>query len=201
MMRVQAAGQRAEGRHDDLARRHDEAAARHLPAAQMNAQLGMEMAGDFRPRLVANGFVAEDDSAELDLVRDAAAAMVGEARIVVADDPGPVELRGEFGQQFARARRQPIAAEAVVEAVAEAIEARRAGALDLGGERGQRRMRIVGRQELPEPREPARLFKVQVGDQQRLLGGPVTARRQAVATNVSPANEKGTISQSLRGTQ
>ena len=52
------------------------------------------------------------------------------------------------------------------------IEARRAGALDLGRERGQRRMRIIGRKELPEPREPARLFEVQVGDEQRLLRGP-----------------------------
>ena len=41
--------------------------------------------------LVAHRFVAKDDPAELDLVLDAAAAMVGEAGIVVADDPGPVE--------------------------------------------------------------------------------------------------------------
>ena len=102
---------------------------------------------------------------------------------------------GERGQQRARAGRQPVAAEAVVEAVAEAIEARRAGALDLAGERGQRRVRIIGRQELAEPREPARLFEVQVGDEQRLLRGPDRARRRRVAANVSPANEKGTMSQ------
>ena len=62
------------------------------------------MAGDFRPRLVADGFVAKDDAADLDLLLDASAAMVGEARIVVADDPRPVEPGGELGQQLARAR-------------------------------------------------------------------------------------------------
>ena len=54
-------------------------------------------------------------------------------------------------------------------------------------------MRIIGRQELAEPREPARLFEVQVGDEQRLLRAARTARRQRVAKNVSPANEKGTM--------
>ena len=93
MMRVEPAGQRAERRHDDLARRLDEAAARDLAALEVQPELGMEMAGDFRPRVVADGFMAQDDSAELDLVLDPAAAMVGEARVVVADDPCPVEPR------------------------------------------------------------------------------------------------------------
>src|SRR5947209_9201624 len=119
----------------------------------------MEMAGDFRTPLVADGFVAEDDPAELDLVRDAAAAMVGEVRVMVADDPGPVEPCRQRAQQFAGVCGQPIAAEAVVETVAEAIEPIRAGALDLGRERGQRRMRIIGRKELTQAREPARLLE------------------------------------------
>ena len=58
MMRVQPARKRAEGRHDDLGFGRDEAAAGDVSAAQMNAELGMEMARDFRPRLVANGFMA-----------------------------------------------------------------------------------------------------------------------------------------------
>ena len=56
--------------------------------------------------------------------------MVGKARVVVADDPGPVEAGGEPGQKRPRVGRQPIAAEAVVEAVAEAIEGAGPGALD-----------------------------------------------------------------------
>ena len=118
----------------------DEAAPRHLPAFEVHAQLGMEVAGNFRPRIAADRFVAKDDPAELDLLLDAAAAMVGKARIVIADDPRPVELRGQSGQKRARVRRQPVAAEAVVEAVAEAIEPLRAGALDLERQRAQRRL-------------------------------------------------------------
>ena len=67
----------------------------------------------------------------LRLPRQAAAAMVGEARVMVADDPHPVEPRGHALRAFARGGGQPVAAEAVVEAVAEAIEPAGAGALDL----------------------------------------------------------------------
>ena len=84
--------------------------------------------------------MAKDDPADLGLVRDAPSAMVGEAGVVVADNPDPVDLRCEAGQKLARAPRQPIAAEAVVEAVTEAIETRRAGALDLRGQRAQGRV-------------------------------------------------------------
>ena len=67
----------------------------------------MEMPGHLRPWLAAHGFVAEDDPADLDLVGETPAAMVGEAGVVVADDPDPVEPRREAGQQFARRGRQP----------------------------------------------------------------------------------------------
>src|SRR3954451_22867319 len=100
----------------------------------------MEMARDFRLRVIADGFMAKNDSADFDFVDERAAAMVGESRIVVADDPGPVELRGECAQQFARAWRQSVAAEGIVEAVAEAIEPLRAGTLDLACKSAQRRM-------------------------------------------------------------
>ena len=81
-------------------------------------------------------------------------------------------LRGEVGQQRAGLIGQALAAEGVVEAVAEAEETPRAGALHLRGERAQRRVGIVGWKELPEPREPARLFEVQIGNQQRFLARP-----------------------------
>src|SRR5438309_5901649 len=140
MVRIEAAGQRPERRHDDLARRRDEAAARDLATAKMDPELGVEMAGDLGARLLAPRFVAEDDAAKLDLFGDAAAAMIGEARIVVADDPAPVEARGESRQQAAGAGIESVAAESVVETVAEAVKTRRAGALDLAGQRRQRRM-------------------------------------------------------------
>jgi hypothetical protein len=87
----------------------------------------MEVPRDFRPCLVAKGLVAQDDPAKLDLVLDPSTAMIGEAWIVIADDPGPVELVREIGQERAGLSRKPLAAERVVEAVAEAIEPRRAG--------------------------------------------------------------------------
>jgi hypothetical protein len=99
--------------------------------------------------------------------------MIDEAGVVVAGDPHPVEPRGEAGQQGAGVVRKAVAAEAVMEAVPEAVESGRAAALDVAGERGQGRMRIIGREQLAEPREPARLFEVQVGDQQRALRRPV----------------------------
>ena len=113
----------------------DEAAPRDASALEVKPQLGMDMARHFGPRVAAHRFVAEDDPGDLDLVGELAAAMIGEAGIVVADDPGPVEAARQIGQQCAGVGRQPIAAEAVVEAVAQAIEALRAGPLDRSGQR------------------------------------------------------------------
>ena len=131
------------------------------------------MAGNFRARIVAHGFVAKDDAGDLHFVGEAAAAMVGEARD-----------RGCRRSRSSRARRS------VLEKLARLLRAadrsrsgrgscrqgsRAASAprpLHLRGQRGQRRVRIIGRKELPEAREPARLFEVQVGDQQRLLLRP-----------------------------
>ena len=95
MVGVEPSGQRPEGGKDDLPIRDHEAAPRHPAALEVDPKLGMEMAGHLGPLLVLHGLVAEDDPAELDLVGDSAAAMVGEARVMVADDPGPIELRGE----------------------------------------------------------------------------------------------------------
>ena len=99
--------------------------------------------------------------------------MVDEARVVIADDPHPVDPRGHRGQQVARRGGQAVAAEAVMERVAEAIEARDAAAVDVALKRGQRGVAVIRGQELAEAREPAGFFEVQVGDQQRALGGPV----------------------------
>ena len=80
-----------------------------------------------------------------------------------------------------------------MKAVAKTEEAGRAGPLN-GRQPAQRRLQIIGRKKLAEPREPARLFEVQVGDEQRFLGGQNSAP-SALAKNVSPANEKGTMGQ------
>ena len=55
--------------------------------------------------------MAQDDPADLHLVGEATAAMVGEAGIVVADDPGPVEAARQLDEQLARIRRQALASQ------------------------------------------------------------------------------------------
>src|SRR4051794_40172211 len=122
MVDVEPAGQGAERRKDDLGRRNDEAAAGHAPALEMEPQLGMEMARHLGPRVVAYSLGAQHEAADLGLLHQRTAAVIGKARIVVADDPRPVEAAGEVAQQRPRVCRQTVAAEAVVKAVAEAIE-------------------------------------------------------------------------------
>ena len=77
-MRVEAAGERPEGGQDDLARRNDEAAPRDPPPFEVDAQLGMEVAGHFRARVAAHRLVAEDDAGQLDFLCELAAATVGD---------------------------------------------------------------------------------------------------------------------------
>ena len=191
MGRVEPAGERAERGQDQLGLRDDETAPRDLPALEVEPELGVKMARHFGPRVVAHRLMAKDDAGD----SSSSARRRRNGRKSPDRDcrrSTPSRARGHLHQQLARGGRQPVAAEAVVEAVAEAIEPPGAGALDLGRERGQGRVRIIGRQELPEPREPARFLEVQVGDQQRLLRRPVE-RASAPATKVSPANEKGTM--------
>lgn len=133
----------------------------------------MEVAAKLRPNFVAAWFMAKHDSRYHKLVLEPAAAMIGKAWIVIANDPNPFEPISETAQKLTCIRRQAVAAETVVEAVAKTVEALRAGAFHLFGQRRQRRVRIIWRQELSEPREPARLFEMQVGNEQRFMGRPI----------------------------
>ena len=60
----------------------------------------MEMAGDFWPRLPDDGLVTKDHARDVAFLFDPAAAMIGKAGIVIADDPDPVDLRRQAQQQF-----------------------------------------------------------------------------------------------------
>ena len=65
----------------------------------MEPQLGMEMARHLRTRIVHARFMTQDDAIDLQLFDQSPAAMVGEAGIVVAENPGPVERGRHFQQQ------------------------------------------------------------------------------------------------------
>ena len=132
-MRVEPAGQRAERRHDDLGRREHEAAARDLPAAEVDAA-AWDGSGRRFPGAARRAPLRGEGRSRRSRPRPRCVPPQWSAK------PGSwlptIQVQssrcGQFGQQLAGARRQPIAAEAVVEAVAEAIEAVRAGPLDLG---------------------------------------------------------------------
>ncbi len=131
------------------------------------------MTRQFGARLSRVGLMAQDQPVQLQFLRDPPAAMIDEPGVMIAGDPQPVEPRGQPDEQFASIVGQTVAAEAVVERVAETIERGRAACLDLPFERLQRGERIVGREHLPRPREPAGLFEVQVGHQHGVPRRPV----------------------------
>ena len=110
--------------------------------------------------------MTEDETGDLDLFPQLPTAMVGEARIVIAEDPRPVEAPGEGEEHCPGRFGQAVAAELVVEAVAEAVEPLGPRAVHYFGQCGKRCLAVIGRQELAEPGVPAGLFEVQVGDQQ-----------------------------------
>src|SRR5690349_4355922 len=130
MMRIEAASERAERGQDHLGSRDHKTATGDAAALQVEPELRVIVAGHFRSWIVPDRFVAKDDSADLDLLDQPAAAMVRKAGIVVAHDPRPVETLREVAEELAGACRKPVASEAVVEAVAEAEEAGRTGALN-----------------------------------------------------------------------
>ena len=113
--------------------------------------------------------MAQDDPADLHLVGEATAAMVGEAGIVVPTiQVQSRRLVSWMSSSRAFAGRRPAA---VVEAVAEAEEAGRARLFDRSGKRRQRRVRIVRRRNCPR-RANQLAFSSRSADQQRVLGRP-----------------------------
>jgi hypothetical protein len=90
-MRIEAAGERTEGGHDYLDLRRDEAATGHAPSFDVQPEFGMEMTGNLRTGFVADGFVAKNYSGQLYVLRDVTTAVIREAGVVIAHDPGPVE--------------------------------------------------------------------------------------------------------------
>ena len=114
-----------------------------------------------------------DDPGDDFLFGQPAAAMIGETGVVVAEDPGPVEATGH-ARERSRARR------GAGRSRSGRGSCRRGNrfcvaprAFDQPRQRGERRVRIIGRKEMAEAGEPARFFEMEVGNEQ----GISTARR------------------------
>lgn len=171
-MSIEAAGERAECGQDQLVCRGNKTTSRHLPPSKMQTKLWMEVTRDFRPGIDPFGLVAKNDPRNDQFVLEPTAAMISKTRVVIAQNPDPVEAGGEIAQQLARVPREALATEPVMKAVAEAEEPLGACRLDGASQRAERRLRIIWWQELSEAREPACLLEVQIGNQQRFLGRP-----------------------------
>ena len=98
------------------------------------------MAGNLRASVLGDRLVTEDDTGDLDLLLDPPATMIGKARIVVPDNPRPVEARCEAPQELARVRREAVAAKIVMEGIAKAKDALGACPLNSGSESAQGRV-------------------------------------------------------------
>ena len=127
MMRVEPAGQRAEGGHDELGRRHHEAAARDVAAPEVQRSLGWkwpEISGRGSSRTASWRSTIPPTSTSSSIRPPQWSAKPGSWLPTI-------QVQSSFAvSSVSSARalgRQAVAAEAVVEAVAEAIEARRAG--------------------------------------------------------------------------
>ena len=177
MMGVEPAGQRSERRHDDLGRRSDEAAPRHAPAAQVaRRSLGWkwpEISGRGSPRTASWRRTIPPSSTSSAIRPPQWSAKPGSWLPTIQ-----VQSRRDVsdGQQLAGARQAAGRSRSGRGSCRRGNRGVVAPVRSTSvGERGQRGMRIIRRQELPEPGEPARFFEVQVGDQQRLRAGQKSA--------------------------
>ena len=91
-----------------------------MAAFHREAELGMVMSRKFRTGIVAQCLMAKREAGDMKLLDNSSAAMVDKSRVVIADDPYPVEPGGELLQQGSRVGRQAVAAEPVVKTVAQA---------------------------------------------------------------------------------
>ena len=178
---IHPAGQRAEGRQDHarrraLAPRDDCAGTSNTAPTNGHLQLGMPVAGKFASGLAPLCFVTAHDAANLKLfmqrataLRGSSGSVAGVGTVVVAGDPDPLDLRGERAQHIACDLLQPRRTFGIVKIVAQRHDPLRTGLAHCQSHPFQRLAAVVGGQVLAVAREKARLFEVQVGDEQCAL--------------------------------
>ena len=126
----------------------------------------MKVAGYLRPHLSGAGLMAQDDPGILGFLYHRAHSVRQPGCIVVAGNPHPVRGAGEGGQHARRMRFHSGKSRIIVEGIAQAIDPPCPGLPDCIGQLGQRFPAVVRRQHLTICGVKARLFKMQVRDQQ-----------------------------------
>ena len=197
MVDIQPAGERPEGRQDQLGLGAQKAAARDAAAPDGHAQLGVEMAGQLRPGFARFGLVPQQQSMFFQFGHGPATPAATDFAIVIAADPYPVERAGQPLQDAGGAGGQPRFTGIVMIIVAKAEDALWPGACDQRVDRLHRGAAVIGGQHLPGGGEEAALFQMQIGQQQRAARRPpqgsVSRHEQAVASE-----RKGNHHRSMR---
>lgn len=154
----------------------DEAAPRNQPAADLLAEFGMEMSGDFgsvRPWLC---FMPQDDAIDAQFFVNDTTPIGGDPRIVVTDNPAPIMACGQASQHAGCRGFQALLTTIVMEIVTQAINRLGTEFPRKAGEFLERCSAVIRGQELPSHRIAGRLFEMQVGDKQCRMRWPEQCR-------------------------
>ena len=133
----------------------------------------MEVSGDFVRRGTGTRIVAQRDPGDGDVSNDVSGERPVDFGIVVAGDPDPVAILLQHMQGLDVARGPCGRRRRIVQAVAERDDRFRLIMIDERRELVQRFARVVGRQHLTARGKRRSLLEMQVGNDQRLFGGPV----------------------------
>lgn len=164
--------QAAERRQDEPLSIARETGSRDEAPANMNSQFGVEMARNLRPHLALLALMAKDDPVDDQLVSNLAPPRTAGQPVVIARNPQQFCGHGLRGKSLGNRGYDPAGSIAVMETVAEAPDGPRAGFSGKRGEPVERVVAVVGRQRLAESGVPARLFEMQIGDDQRAVTRP-----------------------------
>ncbi len=124
--------------------------------------------------------MAQDHTAHLQLLSNGAAALGLHSGVMIAGNPDPIGRAGEGGEHSGGMGFQPLRAIRIVEIVAQRVDPPRARQPHSLRHPLQRLAAVIGRQELVVARKKARLFKMQIGHQQRVLPRPEQRPRPAI---------------------
>ena len=149
-----------------------EAGARDGAAAKLQSQLGVEMPRYLGPRLVRTALVAQNDAIDAKRVGDRPAPRPARQPVVIAGDPDEFGHRRQRAQPIRRRRRDALVSGSIMKTVAETPDGSRARPPRQIGQAVERVLAVIGRQRLTVRRVPARLFQMQVGDDQRPVPRP-----------------------------